>query len=274
MKIIIQFVNRPIIRIVIVALFISFSSSTLLYFVEKGNSNPYYQNFPDLLVTWISIITTVGINLGPLTSDESKLLLVISMLSGTFMYFAAFSELILWLRDRYESKYKGIKRYTGANHVIVVGYNNLALGIIHLLDRILLPEIDIVLVTSRIDTNPDFERLKFIKDHPATTTALHKAKVESAELAIILSNDEVSGDKMDMNTVLIGGMIEELNPDVFSIVELSSKRKTMTIEEFQIDETITFDELLEDTRHRDVKPNLLKKLPKNLREIIIREEYR
>lgn len=266
--------SKPIIRIIVLALLVSFSSTVLLYYFENQNNNSHYQSIYDFVYIWTTILTTVGPASITLSTDEGKFFISLAVLSGTFMYFAAFSELVLSIKDRYESKYKGLKTFKGSNHVVIIGYNNLALGIIHLLDRILLPEVQVVLITSKIDSNPDYERLKFIKDHPASTTALKKANITAAKLAIILSNEEVSADKMDMNTILIGGMIEELSPDTFTIVELESKSRLSAIEEFNIDEVITFKELLEDTRHRELKPKILKKFPSDLRELLIRKEYR
>lgn len=266
--------NKPIVRIIFLALLVSFIATVFLFYFENQNGNSHYQNAFDLVYIWVAIITTVGPASITLTTHEGKAFLALAILSGTFMYFAAFSELILSIKDRYESKYKGIKSFKGNNHVVIIGYNNLALGIIHLLDRILLPEVQIVLITSKIDSNPDYDRLKFIKDHPASTTALKKANITSAKLAIILSNEEVSADKMDMNTILIGGMIEELSPDTYTIVELESKAKLNAIDEFNIDEVISFKELLEDTRNREVKPEILKKFPVELREMLVKKEYR
>ena len=81
-----------------------------------------------------------------------------------------------------------------------------------------------------------------------------------------MSNDETLSEKVDLNTIIMGAMIEEMNSEVHTVVELSFKDKEGHVEDFNIDSALTFEELLVATRNPEKKTKILKNIPKALRE--------
>lgn len=265
--------NKPIIKFIIFSLLLSFALSSAVFILEF-DINPSFNNPIDLLLWWISTITTVGA--GPATPLTSigKLLTAGAMLSGTVMYFAAFSELVIWAKQRSDRKLSGDQNYTDKGHVLIVGYNTMALALTQFLDSVLKPEIDIVLLTDKISQNPFVDRVSFIRSAPTTASSLLKANVTEAKLAFILSDESTSSAKADMNTMLVAGMIEDAQTGVYTIAEVSSVKRTASERSaFDIDKTITYHELLKGIRNSESASAIISKLPVSLRKELLKPEY-
>lgn len=246
--------------------------SALVAFNQESKVNDSLDEASEMFYWWFANLTTIGYN-NSLETDIGRMAGMISMVTGSFMYLGLFSELIIRLKNINEEKFVGIQEYFGLNHVVIIGYNNLAVSLITLLVSVLKDDIDIVLVTNQIDSNPNPNRIKFIRENPVNQESLTKAQIDTASLAIVLSRDDVSDQKSDFNVMLIGGMIEESQKKVHTLVEISSKGIEESMRKFHIDDVFTFFDLLEDTRNKPTKSKILKKIPKDLRESILKEDF-
>lgn len=261
------FDQKSIFKLSVLLLSISFISGLIVFLLEDGQ-NPAFSTFTNFLFWWVAILTTVGTGTQPVT-DVGQFFAIITMLSGTFVYLALFSELILWIKSRSDQRFGGYKKYKGKSHILIVGYNELAVGLINLLDRVVNPEVDIVLVTSQIDTNPNADRVTFVKLNPAVGNILQKVNAQFASVAFVLSKDEISAKKIDLNTVLIANTIEKMGEHVFTYAELTHKQKK-EFEMFEIDEFFTSEDLLKDLRTEPNKSKLMSKLPDKLKEVLLK----
>lgn len=260
-------------RFILLMILISCASAFATYTFEKGSNTEFDQPI-DWIFWWVASMTTAGTGPFPIT-DMGKVFGIITMLSGAVFYLAVLSELILWIKTKSDEKLKGLHGYKGAGHVVVVGYNELALGLINLLDRVLKPSVDVILLTNDIDTNPNVDRVQFVKRDPATNNSLSKVNIDKAKVAFVLSRDDLIAKKVDLSSLIIAGMIEEIESDVFTLAEVTSEAKVKDYKFISVDTYFTFQELLNDlkigVKDKDIK--LIKKLPEKLRQDLLKDEY-
>jgi hypothetical protein len=252
---------------------LSFLSSVITLNFER-NTNSDFDEFSEMIFWWVGTLTTIGSGGHPITL-WGEVFGVTTMLLSSFMYLAVFTEIILWLKTLSDQRFVGLRKYSGSNHIVIVGYNSLAVALINFLARVVRSDIDIVLLTSAIDANPDPDRVEFVKVNPATSGALEKASISKAHLAFVLSHDEVSDKKSDLNALLIAGMIEESQRHVYTMIEVANEKnvKEKDMDRFNIDAEFTFLELLNDSKNDPKDSKILKKIPKAIRKEVLREEY-
>lgn len=258
-------------RFILLMILISFVSAAATFTFEK-DYNFEFDSFLDMVFWWVASMTTVGTGPFPIT-DEGKIFGIVTMLSGAVFYLAVLSELILWIKNKSDEKLKGLSGYKGTGHVVVVGYNELALGLINLLDKVLKPSVDIILLTNEIDSNPSVDRVHFVKRDPATNNSLGKVSIEKAKVAFVLSRDDLIANKVDLSSLIIAGMIEEIQSSVFTFAEVTNKAKVKNYEYISVDTHFTFEELLNDLKSGMKDISMIKKLPQKLRNEILQEEY-
>lgn len=252
-------------------LIVSMMAAVLVYYNES-QVNLEIDSPLDGIFWWIASLTTIGSS-PALITDWGKFWGIILMISGSVMYLGVFTEIILWVKNKSDERFTGISNYDGKNHILIIGYNNLAVGLINFLDKIVRPEVDILLVTTQIETNPNAERVKFVKINPAISNSLNKVSVSKAKLAFVLSNDELADKKVDLNTMLIAGMIEELQSSVHTIAEVTGDVDKKEFKIFNIDNHFTFEELLSDISSSPEHSKIVRKFTKELKQDLLREEY-
>lgn len=252
---------------------LSFLSSVLTLYFER-ETNPELDEVSEIIFWWVATLTTIGSGGHPVTF-LGEVFGIATMVLSSFMYLAVFTEIIIWLKTLSDQRFVGLRKYSGSNHVVIVGYNSLTVALINFLNKVLRSDIDIVLLTSAIDANPDPDRVEFVKVNPGTSGALEKASIAKAQLAFVLSHDEVSDKKSDLNALLIAGMIEESQRHVFTMIEVTSEKnvKDKDMDKFNIDGEFTFIDLLNDSKSDPKDSRILKKLPKDIRKEILKEEY-
>ncbi|MDQ6985873.1 MAG: ion channel [Candidatus Dojkabacteria bacterium] len=258
-------------RALAIMVILSLLAAVLTFFFER-KVNEDMNEISEIAFWWVASITTVGSGGHPIT-DMGRFFGIFTMLFGSLFYLGAFTELIIWLKNIAKERFSGVKEYRGTNHILVLGYNSLAIGLITFLKKALKDEIDIVLITSTIHSNPYPDRVKFIKQSPISSSTLEIANANQASVAFVLSQDDVSDQKSDLNALLIGGMIEEMQKNVFTLVEISDSKNKEQMDKFKIDDEFTFLELLEDSRNEPSHSKILKKIPHALKESIIKQEY-
>jgi len=252
----------------ILMIFTSYFAALVSYIFEVDGGNQDFEII-DMLFWWVASMTTVGAGSVPITLG-GKIFGMITMLTGAVVYLGLISEMILWIKNKSDEKLKGYKSYNGNGHILIIGYNELALGLINLLDRVVKPEIDIVMLTNSVETNPNPDRIHFVRKSPANSKTLDKVNVREAKLAFILRKDEVSDTKADLNTLLISSMIEKKEEGVYTFAEVSSKKQPKQLKELNVDELFTFEDLLTDIKEDQNESKILKKLPKKvLKEILL-----
>ncbi|GAB4284000.1 MAG: hypothetical protein Kow0081_0870 [Candidatus Dojkabacteria bacterium] len=255
-------------KFVVAMLLVSFISAAITFVFEYDFEGSDFKSISDLFFWWFAAMTTVGAGIAPVT-EMGRLFGIITMVTGALFYLGVLTDLLIWAKNKADEKFSGSTSYRGSNHILIIGYNNLAIGLINLLERKLSKNIDIVLVTNKIENNPVPDRVRFVKIHPSSTKSLEKISVNKASVAFVLSDEDLTDRKADVNALLLGGMIEELQRSVFTMVELNNEKSIKDFELFKIDQTFTFEELLKDLKDDQKDSTLLKKIPKNIREGIL-----
>lgn len=259
-------------KFIVILVLVSLLSSFWVYYFEK-DSNPGFAHKIDIFYWWVNSMTTAGNSAGPIT-HEGKVAGMVTLLSGAVMYLSLFSEFILWIKSKSDEKFKGMKHYKGDNHVIIVGFNSLTLGLINILERVLKNEVDIVLVTSHIDTNPNPDRIKFVKINPTVSQSLKKVNASSAKLAFVLASDDSGGSaSVDLNTMMIASSIEELQSNVFTYAEVEHVSRLRKFGFMKVDAEFTAEDLLNDLSKSAKDSKLIGKLTKQLKKELLKDEF-
>jgi voltage-gated potassium channel len=252
---------------IIFLVLLSFIFAILTFYAERVQ-NPDFSRWIDAFFWWTATLTTAGAGSVPIT-DAGKFFGMGNMIIGAVLYLAILSELVFWVKAKSEEQYSGYKKYTGTNHILILGYNELTLGLIHLLEQVIHPGIDIVLVTNQIDSNPKPDRVRFVRKNHIAVSTLEKVNAHTASIAFILNRDDIADKKVDYNTMLTANLVEQIERDVFTFVEISDGRRAKAFDMFHVDATFTDEELFQDLKIDSKQSKLLKKLPKEIREKIM-----
>lgn len=210
-----------------------YSTSGFLFFEMEKKPDLGWQD-----AFWWTIVTmsTVGYgDLFPVTTGGRFMIGIPTMVFGIgflgFIISATASRLI----EARSRKLQGLAEVSMKNHILIVNYTSQE-EIIHLIDELRADtkthNHQICLVDEKLPEIPpkllDYG-VTFIKGNPADEGTLERACLAKASYAVILSSDRNNPHSDDQNlaTTLI---LEKLNPDVFSIVEVLDSRKIHQIE--------------------------------------------
>lgn len=251
---------------------ISFLFGFITFYLENGAGNTHFTSFVDFLYWWFAMLTTIG-NTGEPITQLGKITSIFTMLSGSFVYLGIFSEIIFIIKRVTDEKIHGLSMFRGKDHILILGYNSFAISLINHLDSFIRPGIDIVLVTNSIDTNPDADRISFIKQNPLSKSTLHKSCASFASVVFILSPNDTPSVHSDTNSLLIAESIEKIDSNVFTFVEVNTKQKKGQYKNMSIDAEFSFEDLLENARNNPTVSTILNNLPVELKEKIVKQEY-
>ncbi len=210
-----------------------YSASGFLFFEMEKKPDLGWQD-----AFWWTVVTmsTVGYgDLFPVTTGGRFLIGVPTMVFGIgflgFIISATASRLI----EARSRKLQGLAEITMKNHVLIVNYTNLE-ETVRLIEELRADtktkNQQICLVDEKLPEIPpkllDYG-VSFIRGNPADEGTLERARLAEASHAIILSSDRNNPHSDDQNlaTTLI---LEKMNPEVFTIVEVLDPRKIRQIE--------------------------------------------
>ncbi|MGM0370174.1 MAG: potassium channel family protein [Bacillota bacterium] len=223
--------NYVLIRLVAITVGIMVLSAFAILMVEGGDE---FSSFADALWWVVVTITTVGYGDKYPHSFLGRIIAIILMFLGIGVVSgvtAKFSDLLIGSSRRKEL---GEVQANYDNHLIVCGWNKKTKSVI---EQILAEEIEnnqVVLVAD-IERDPfvDNNKVHFISGKIDQSKNLRKAGVESARAAIILN--EIDNDARAVLAVLT---IENLNPEIYTIAEISNKENKIHLTNAQVDEII------------------------------------
>ncbi|MGM0501381.1 MAG: potassium channel family protein [Bacillota bacterium] len=218
-------------RLILIAVVIMVLSAVAILMVEQGGD---FNNFYDALWWVIVTITTVGYGDKYPHSFLGRSIAVVLMFLGVAVVSgltAKFSDLLIGSSRRKEL---GEVAANYNNHLIVCGWNKKTRSIVY---QILEEEIENkqVVLLADIERDPfvDNDAVHFIHGKIDQEDSLRKAGVESARAAVILNETD-----NDARTVLSVLTIENLNPDIYTIAEISDKENKVHLTNAQVDEII------------------------------------
>ncbi|MGM0411176.1 MAG: potassium channel family protein [Bacillota bacterium] len=231
---------KTIVPVVTLILFISAFAIT---WVEPAQQ---FDSFGDAI--WWTFVTATTVGYGdtyPITLEGRIIAIILMMIGiGSFgVITAKFADLFIDLKKRRElgevpANYK--------NHLIICGWCNKTKEIINqALNESFEGQEDkndeeqIVLVANiERDPFPDNKLIHFVKGSIDKEDSLKKAGVMDARIAIVLNEDN-----NDRTTVLSALTIENLNPNVYTITEVSNKENKVHLRNANVDEIILNEEI-------------------------------
>src|SRR5688572_12521375 len=104
------------------------SSVATLHFEKEVNAD--FNEFSEMIFWWVATLTTIGSGGHPVTF-WGEVFGIATMILSSFMYLAIFTEIIIWLKTLSDQRFVGLRRYSGGNHVVIVGYNSLTVALIN-----------------------------------------------------------------------------------------------------------------------------------------------
>lgn len=187
------------------------------------------KTFPTFLEGfWWAIVTmsTVGYGDYAPTSLFGRFIGSVLILTGAGIvttYFTSIAKASISTELQWE---RGVKTFTGKNHIIIVGWNERSKDIIEEIHERRHSQL-IVLIDSTLQEHPlPRTNIHFIKGKANEDAVLLKANVKDASLVLITTDLNQNEFQTDMFSILTLLAVKGLNPNVYCLVEiLTSEQK-------------------------------------------------
>jgi len=237
--------NRLKVISLLMLLFI-FSATGFFYFEFPEN--------PDLTWTdaiWWTLVTMTTVGYGdyfPVTAAGRYLVGIPTMIFGIGFLGYIISEVSSKLIESRSKRIKGMTKIKANGHILIINYNHLE-NILKLTRELKSDQStahkEICLIDETLSELPREllkENVMFVRGNPTREDTLKQANIADASHAIILSKDSGNPHSDDQNlaTTLV---LENLNPDIFSIVEVIDPDKIKQIELAGCDSAVCVTEL-------------------------------
>ncbi len=133
---------------------------------------------------------------------------------------------------------KGRLKYSGNNHIILIGWNNKAkFAIEEILDSH--EHTEIVIIDDLEEAPIVLERVHYVRGDAANEDTMLQANLTDAKSVIIFARDSVTDASLvDGKTLLIATTVSRLAPHVHTNVEIMSERNIKNFEHINVDEFI------------------------------------
>ena len=209
--------RENVINLLAVILAIVVSSGCLIAFFE-----------PDLSFAsgvWWSIVTLTTVGYGDISPSTpgGRILAVLIMFFGIGLLGMLSASLATLLIRKRMKEDKGMFASTVDNHIIICEWNHRTRAIIKELRGDAQTEnVPLVLIADIEEKPIDDDNLFFVRGAVNEET-LEKANLKKARTVVVLGDDSVETTARDAKVVLTTLTVENMNPDVYSIVELVDK---------------------------------------------------
>jgi voltage-gated potassium channel len=239
-SIFISYLRLPIfVRLVLLALLSIFVFGFTIHLIEPKNFPTFFDG------VWWAVVTISTVGYGDFSpiSTLGRTIGILLILVGTgFMtlYFAALSSATV---TRQNSFLEGMSTYKGSQHVILVGWNERIRETLLQLQGIN-GKLPIVLIDGTLDKNPvSYTNVTFIKGNPTHDETLQRANITSAEMIIISADQSKNEVHADMATILTLITAKGLNPPLYCIVEILTKKQIVNAKRAGAEEIIQTNKL-------------------------------
>ena len=248
---------KNILKISIIVTGISLLFAFLTALAEKDVQSAFW-DFENLLWWWLTTVSTVGYgDLVPKTA-LGKIFASVVIFSSFIFLVLVVSELNYLIKNFSNKKNLGIATINKKGHIVILGYNSMANVIIEHFKKTELGN-NILLVTDVFQSN-QFEGIDLLNGDPRSMYVLNRAKIVDSKAVIILSDENINNP--DAYTLVIASEVERLNPDIFSIAELTDIKYRPIFEDADIDYFITEEALVDGLFNEKVLTKLLDKVIK------------
>ena len=233
-----SFLQREnILNLLGIILFIVLCSGYLISYFEPGVS------FASGV--WWSIVTLTTVGYGDISPStvEGRILAVLIMFFGIGLLgilSASLASMLISMRIR---ENKGMVTSKVNNHIIICEWNHKARGVwLELRGDTQTEKLPIVVIADIEEKPVDDPDLIFIRGIVNEET-LNRANLEQAATIIILGDDRLEPTAKDAKVVLTTLTVETINPEVYSVVELTYKTNELHCQRAHADEIIIDSEI-------------------------------
>ena len=231
---------NPIIKVLIILIFIWISGSLIISLVESENPQGF-NNVGNSLWWTIVTMTTVGYgDMAPQTFT-GRIFAIIIMLSGISFIAIVTGTISSIFTSKRIMEGRGLEKIKLNNHIILCGWNKNAINIIN---RLIDNNLNIVLINEESENEMNnvlskFQQIKYVRGDYALESVLNDASIEQANHVIILcDNDRYNDDKTIISTLTMKGV----NSNIKIIADLFDKNKISYLKRANVDTIILKDE--------------------------------
>ncbi|AGB41440.1 K+ transport system, NAD-binding component [Halobacteroides halobius DSM 5150] len=222
--------NKTLRRLLLIVLTLFPLSAGGIVLVEEGE---YFRTFGDAL--WWAVVTATTVGYGDMYPQTliGRIIAIWVMLLGIGTVGAITAKLADLFIETKRRKELGEVPARYEDHLIICGWNRKVKDIIQqILNENLEQEI-VLIANKERDPFPDNDDVHFIKGVMEEEDILKKAGVMKARAAIIVNKEQ-----NDAKTVLTVLNIENLNPNIYTVAEISDSRNKIHLRNANVDEII------------------------------------
>ncbi len=224
-------------RVFVVVFVLLFLSGFAISLLEKDLS------FVDGL--WWSIVTLTTVGYGDISPATfgGRAIAVFLMLFGIGVLGTLSATLAGFLIEKRIKEDRGMGKIEFSDHIIMCGWNRRANFIYQELRKDPSTAETPIVIIDTIEKKPVDDDMLFLIHGECDEETFARANLADARTAVVLGNDNLPVSARDAAVVLTTLTVESINPEVYTIVELSDERNVQHCERANANEIIVHSEL-------------------------------
>ena len=203
---------------------------------------------------WFAVMTVIGGEpIGGAPKTRLGNIITVTLMMGGLTVFAIFTGTIsaVMTNSLKNMKFRTMELDDIEDHVIICGWNRAGLLMIEelLRDRERFHHVVVISENEELEQMPFFiqwsEHIFVIHGDYTRVSTLQEAGVERAAFSLLLadsSKDERSSQDRDARSVLAAMLIEKLNPEMYTVVQLLNRDNETSLRSIGVEEIIVSDE--------------------------------
>lgn len=228
----IRFVRLPIwTRILMMAAFMVVLFGSVIHIIEPNRFPTVFDG------VWWAFVTASTVGYGDFypVSAAGRVTAMILLLFGTGFLSSYFIHLSAATVTKQNAYMEGRVGYKGSDHMIIIGWNEKSRTII----QNLMKTESIILIDETLESHPiKADNVHFIKGRANKDETLWKARISTAKIVMITSDQNLDELQADMHTILTLLAIKGLNPDIRCIAEIQTSEQVNNARRAGADELI------------------------------------
>ncbi|WP_110113716.1 potassium channel family protein [Bacillus sp. CGMCC 1.16541] len=248
-KLLFRFFRRSIlIRLLMIITTIIVLFGTMIHFIEPTNFNTVFDGIWWVVVT----ISTIGYGDFVPQTTIGKAVAILLILVGTGFITTYFVTLATIAVSKENAYMEGNFKFYGANHLIIVGWNERAKLVIEEY-KTAFHEEEIVLIDETLTTNPMVcDRVHFVKGSASHSHILELANVKQAYKILITADQHKGEEYSDMQAILTLVAVKGINPSIYSMVEILTEQQMNNANFVGANEIIKTNELISKMMYHEI----------------------